>query len=77
MGHIAQFGWTVLPHPQSSPDLAPYDFHLLGLVKDGLRSQHFPDNDAVIAGVRKWVASAGADFYECSMQALLVHRQWW
>jgi hypothetical protein len=52
--------------------LAPSDFHLFGLMKDGLRGQHFPD-DAVIASVRKWVASAGADFYEGSMQAP-VHR---
>jgi hypothetical protein len=42
-------------------------------MKDGLRRQHFPDNDAVIAAARKWVASADADFYERSMQAL-VHR---
>jgi hypothetical protein len=38
--------------------------------KDGLSGQYFPDNSAVIAAVRKWVTSAGADFYECSMQAL-------
>lgn len=75
MGHFAKFGWIVLPHPPYSLDLVPSDFHLLGLMKDGLHGQHFPD-DAVIAAVRKWVASAGADFYECSMQAL-VHRQWW
>ncbi|PNF28558.1 hypothetical protein B7P43_G12914 [Cryptotermes secundus] len=71
--HIAKFGWTVLPHPPYSPGLAPLDFHLFGPMKDGLRGQHFPDNDAVIAAVRKWLASAGADFYKRSMQAL-VHR---
>jgi hypothetical protein len=42
-------------------------------MKDGLRGQHFADNDAVIAAVRKWLASAGADFYKHSIQAL-VHR---
>jgi hypothetical protein len=42
-------------------------------MKNGQRGQHFPDNNAVIAAVRKWVASIGADFYERSMQAL-VHR---
>jgi hypothetical protein len=73
MGHVAQFGWTVLPHPPYSPDLALSDFRLFGPMKDRLHGQHFPDNDAVIAAVRKWVASAGADFYERSMQAL-VHR---
>jgi hypothetical protein len=42
-------------------------------MKVGLRGKHFPDNDAIIAAVRKWLASAGADFYEHGIQAL-VHR---
>ncbi|PNF17980.1 hypothetical protein B7P43_G17450 [Cryptotermes secundus] len=71
--HIAKFGWTVLPHPPYSPNLAPSDFHLFGPMKDGLRGQHFPDNDAVIVAVRKWLASAGADFNGRGIQAL-VHR---
>jgi hypothetical protein len=42
-------------------------------MKDGLRGR-YPDNYAVIAAVWKWVASAGADFYERSMEAL-AHRR--
>jgi histone-lysine N-methyltransferase SETMAR len=34
---IAKFGWTVLPPPPDSPDLAPSDFHLFGPLKDALR----------------------------------------
>ncbi|PNF17771.1 hypothetical protein B7P43_G06889, partial [Cryptotermes secundus] len=71
--HTAKFGWTVLPHPPYSPDLASSHFHLFGPMKDGLHGQHFPDNDDIIAAVRKWLASASADFYERSIQAL-VHR---
>jgi len=71
--HIANLGWTVLPHPPFSPDLAPSDFHLFGPIKDGLRGQHFPSNDAVVRAVKQWATSVGADFYECGMQAL-VHR---
>jgi transposase len=73
MGHVAKFGWTLLPHPPYSPDLASSDFHLFRPMKGGLRRQHFPDNDAVIAAVRKWIASAGAYFYESNMQAV-IHR---
>jgi hypothetical protein len=40
-------------------------------MEDGLRGQLYPDNDAVIASVRKRVASACADFYESSIQALV------
>jgi hypothetical protein len=49
--------------------------HLFGCLKDELCGQHFPDNDAVIAAVRKWLASAGADFYERGIQALVDHWQ--
>jgi hypothetical protein len=71
MGHVAQIGWTALPHPPYSPDLAPSVFHVFGPMQNRLCGQHFLDNDAVIAAVRKWVASAGADFYENSMRALV------
>jgi len=71
--HIANLGWTVLPHPTYSPGLAPSDFHLFGPMKDGLRGQHFPSNDAIVRAVKQWATSTGADFYECGMQAL-VHR---
>jgi hypothetical protein len=53
--------------------LAPSDFHLFGLMKYGLRGQHFPSNDAAVRAVEQWATSAGADFYEYGMQALL-HR---
>jgi hypothetical protein len=31
-------------------------------MKDGLHWQHFHNNDAIVAAVRKWVASAGAAY---------------
>jgi hypothetical protein len=72
IGHVAKFGWIFLQHPSYSPELVPSDFHLFGPMKNGLRGQHFPDNNAVIAAVRKWVASAGADSYERSMRLLFI-----
>ena len=54
-----------------SSDLS--DFHLFGPMKDGLRGQHFPSNDAVKRAVKQWATSVGADFYECGMQALVHH----
>jgi histone-lysine N-methyltransferase SETMAR len=35
---ITKFGWTVLPHPPYSPDLAPSDFQLLGDLNDATPS---------------------------------------
>ncbi len=47
------------------------DFHLFGLMKDGLHRQHFPSSDAVITAVKQWVTSASADFYKCGVWALV------
>ena len=52
---IAKFGWTVLPHPSYSPDLAPSDFHLFGPLKDALRGTRFEDDKSVIRTVRTWL----------------------
>jgi histone-lysine N-methyltransferase SETMAR len=50
---IAEFGWTDLPPPPYSPDLVPSDFHLFGLVKDGLCGKHFVSDNTVIVALKK------------------------
>lgn len=70
---LTKFGWTVLPHPPYSPDLAPSDFHLFGPLKEGLRGRRFADNNAVMDAVKSWTTSADVNFYERGIQAL-VHR---
>lgn len=42
---------------------------MFGLKKDGQLGQHFPSKNAVIAGMKQWVNSAGVDLYELSMKA--------
>ena len=42
-------------------------------MKAGLCRSHFPSNYAVVSAVKQWVISAGADFDECAMQALVHH----
>jgi len=50
--HTVNLGWTVIPHPPYSSDLAPSDFHLFGPMKDGLRGQHLPSNDGTVRAVK-------------------------
>jgi len=40
-------------------------------MKDGLHGQLFPSYDAVVQALKQWATSAGADFYEHGMQALV------
>jgi len=42
-------------------------------MKGGLHGQHFPSTSAILATVKQWVTSAGADFHLRGMQAP-VHR---
>jgi len=60
---IAAKGWSVLPHPAYSPDLAPSDFHLFGPLKDNLRGQKFDDDESVKVAVRAWVRQCSSDFF--------------
>jgi hypothetical protein len=45
---ITKFGWTVLPHPSYSPDLAAPNFHLFSNLKKVVCGTKFDTNDDVI-----------------------------
>jgi histone-lysine N-methyltransferase SETMAR len=55
---IAAKGWTVLPHPAYSPELAPSDFHMFGPLKDYLRCQWFEDD-----AVKAWIKQFSHEFF--------------
>ena len=71
MEHIADLGWTVLPHPVYSLDMGPSDFYLFGPIKDELCGQYFPINNAFIGTEKQGVTSTGSGFYEHDMQAIV------
>lgn len=60
---IAAKGWTVLPHPAYSPDLAPSDFHMFGPLKEYLRGQRFGNDDAVKSAVKAWIRQCAPEFF--------------
>ena len=63
---ITSFRWTTLPHPPYSSDLAPSDYHLFGLTKEGLRAK-YADGEEAKTAVMKWLKeqSTGESMYQC------------
>ena len=73
MEAITSFGWTVIPHPPYSPDLAPSDYHLFGPMKEGLRGNRYGNDNEVKTAVLNWLRHQPAEFYNTGIHAL-VHR---
>ncbi|XP_014484747.1 PREDICTED: uncharacterized protein LOC106749613 [Dinoponera quadriceps] len=44
---LTYLGWTVMPHPPYSPDLAPSDYHLFPKLKEHLCGQRFRSDNEV------------------------------
>jgi hypothetical protein len=62
----------VFDHPPYSPDLAPRDYHLFTYLKNCLRSQRF-SNNVLMKGVKMWLSSEAADFYDTDIQNLFPY----
>ena len=69
--HIACLAWTVLPHPQYTPDLIPSVFYLFDSMKNGLHGQHSSSNNAFITAMKEWITFADADFSKHFVQAFI------
>ena len=53
-----------MERPPYSPDLAPSDFHLFGLLKEALRGRRFScDDDDVKATVHQWLHAQQKTFF--------------
>ena len=68
---ITSFGWITLPHPPSSPDLVPSDYHLFGAMKELLRGKHYKNDEEVNTAVMKWLCEQSREFYEAGIHALI------
>ena len=69
---ITSFGWTTVPHPPYSPDLAPSDYHLFGPMKEELRGKHYTRDQAVKTAARNWLCSQSSEFYQARIHALIL-----
>ena len=71
MEAITSFGWTVIPHPPYSPDLAPSDNHLFGPMKKGLWGNRYGNVNKVKTAVLNWLRHQSAEFYNAGIRALV------
>jgi hypothetical protein len=68
---LEHYNWELLDYPLYSPDLAPSDYHLFTYLKSWSESQHFNNNDELMEGVKTWLSSQAADFFDTGKQELI------
>jgi histone-lysine N-methyltransferase SETMAR len=68
---LQHFNWELFDHPPYSPDLAPNNYNLFTYLKNCLGSQHFNNNEEFMEGVKTWLSSKTADFFDTGIQKLI------
>jgi hypothetical protein len=68
---LEHFNWKLPDHPPYSPNLTPSDYHLFTYLKNWLRSQCFNNNMGLMEGIKPWLSSQAADFFDTSIQKLI------
>jgi hypothetical protein len=65
--------WELFDHPPYNPDVAPSDYRLFTrtYLKNWLRSQRFNDNEELMEGVKTWLSSQAANFFDKGIQNLI------
>ena len=67
---ITSFGWTTVPHPPYSPDLAPSDYYLFDAIRK-TRGKHYDDDEKVKTAARNWQCSQPSELYKAEIHALI------
>lgn len=67
---LTDFGWTILPHPPYSPDLAPSDYHLFPKLKEHLGGLRFSTDEEVKEEVTRFLKGLAAEFYNMGIEKL-------
>ncbi len=71
---IQQLGWTCLPHPAYSPDLAPNDFWFYSRLKKNLKGVRFPSLDALKDAVADEIGAITAlEYNHCILNSWPKH----
>jgi histone-lysine N-methyltransferase SETMAR len=68
---LEHFNWELLDHPPYSPDLTSSYYHLFTYLKNWLRSESFSNNEELMEGVKTWLSSQAALFFDTGIQKLI------
>ena len=64
MAKLHDLKWQLLSHPAYSPDVAPSNFHLFGLLKDPLCGRRFGCESELKSSVNEVVRTMSKDWFE-------------
>jgi histone-lysine N-methyltransferase SETMAR len=67
---LEELGWTTVPHPPYSPDLAPSDYHLFRSLKSFLHGQRFSNFDNLKSSLANFFEHQPTEFWEHGIQSL-------
>lgn len=67
---LREIGFTVLPHPPYSPDLAPSDFYLFSPLKSAIRGKNYRSAEEIQADLDLWVANKPRNFFADGIRKL-------
>uniref|UniRef100_UPI00358E45B7 nucleotide exchange factor SIL1 n=1 Tax=Myxine glutinosa TaxID=7769 RepID=UPI00358E45B7 len=67
---IEDLHFECLPHPSSSPDLAPSDYHIFGPLKEALGGTTFRSDEEVQEAGHEWLHKQPEDCFSGGIQAL-------
>jgi histone-lysine N-methyltransferase SETMAR len=67
---LLKLGWSTVPHPPYSPDLASTDYHLFRSLSNHLREKKFNDENDVKMELVSFFDQNSQDFYERGILSL-------
>ena len=67
---LQEIGFSVLPHPPYSPDLAPSDFYLFSPMKTALRGRNYNSAEEVQVVLERWIEEKPRSFFTKGIRKL-------
>jgi transposase len=68
---LERINWELFGNPFYSPDLTPSDY-MFTYLQNRLGLQHFSSNKESMEGVKTWLSSQAADFFEAGIQKFIT-----